>query len=218
MKFKITRKDQDIIASVMVFKEKWWLWVINVKNLLRFGLPVVLGVVLMASYFSSRSVKSGEDFIVADQAFDQWSGGDDSKLNDLEKLMSHHPELHAKYDSAIASHLAAMENGAKAKSYAQKVFQRINGVCEFHGAFANTSLQILEGQYNEALNMAKALKQELEAQDLGYSKLLYGYNLLRIASLEKQLENHGSHKQALDNLRSFLVKNKGKISFGHNFF
>lgn len=208
MKFKITRRDQDIIASVMVFKEKWWLWVINMKNALRYGVPIVLGVTLMISYMLFQKPQSSQDFIVADQAYDQWVKGADEKLVDLERLMHEHPELHAKYDGAIAAHLIAMDKGLQAADYASKTWDRTTGIAQYHEMFAKTSMSISGGNYDVALHEAQRLKADLDMSDMQNCKVLYGYNLLRVAALEKQLGHSDKEQEAFQQLVAFLDANK----------
>ncbi len=206
MKFKITRKDQDIIASVMVFKEKWWLWVVSIKNLIGFGIPAALAVVLCVSYLTFHKPKRHGDYFAAARAYEAWVAGDESELTNLENLMGHHPELHAKYDHAIAAHL--MATGHETSGYAESVFKRTNLSSKWHGQFSKTSLVISQGDYKLALHEACDLKNQMSERDIENNKLIYGFNLLRIASMERQLNHDAAEKQAVKELQSFLANHK----------
>ncbi|MCB1108653.1 MAG: hypothetical protein KDK44_03270 [Chlamydiia bacterium] len=206
MKFKITRKDKDIIASVMVFKEKWWLWVISVRNLVLYGIPAVLGLTLLISYAAFNRPEHQVDFLNAQKSYEQWENGNEDKLAKLEQILGQHPELHGKYDVNIAAHLLAIEKGIEAKGYAMQTLKRTDGTVPFHTQYAKTSVKIAEGSLEEALNEAMALKEALSGkQD---AKVLYGFNLMRIAALQRELEHLDAEKAALKELQAYLAQNK----------
>ncbi|MCB1118165.1 MAG: hypothetical protein KDK50_06265 [Chlamydiia bacterium] len=210
MKFKVTRKDQDIIASVMIFKEKWWLWVINIKNLVRFGIPLTLIAAFSISYLAFHKPKRHGDYFAAAQSYEAWVAGDQSKLPELERIMSFHPELHAKYDHAIASHLIASGQGAEAKQYAQASLNRAEFASKWHRSFANTSLTIADGDLQTALAEAKALKDEMSSGDIEHFKLVYGFNLMRIVALEKELDHKEAQKKAALELQQFVSQHQNE--------
>lgn len=206
MKFKVTRKDQDVIASVMVFKEKWWLWVISIKNLIRYGIPAALLILALFSYSMFHKPQHQQDYFKAAQVFEKWETGDESKLNELENLMRKHPELHGKYDAAIAGHLIAKEQGNHARGFATNALKRTQSVAPTLSSFAKTSLKISEGHYQEALIDSKALHAKI---DKDQDHVLYAYNLMRMASLGGELEDHATESQALKDLQAFLQEHEG---------
>lgn len=208
MKFRVTRKDQNIIASVMVFKEKWWLWVISIKNLVRFGVPIALIAAFSISYMGFNKPKRHGDYFAASQAYEAWVAGDQSKLPELEKIMSSHPELHAKYDHAIASHLIASDQGTDAKHFAQSALKRTEYASKWHRSFAMTTLTIADGDLSTALLQAKALKNEMSPDDIEHNKLVYGFNLLRIAAIEQELCHDEAEKAAIQDIQQFLSHHK----------
>ena len=206
MKFKITRKDQDIIASVMVFKEKWWLWVVSIRNLIRYGIPAVLALTLLISYAAFHKPEHQMDYLNAQKAFHEWENGDEEKLVSLEQMLHKHPELHGKYDAAIANHLFSIEKGLEAKGYAFQTLKRTHASAPYHARYAKTTAAISEGKYQEALPEAESLKQELQGQE--GTKVLYGFNLLRIAALQRELGNHDAERKELKELQQYLADNK----------
>lgn len=208
MKLRVTRKDQNIIASVMVFKEKWWLWVISIKNLVRFGVPIALIAAFSISYMGFNKPKRHGDYFAASQAYEAWVAGDQSKLSELEKMMGFHPELHAKYDHAIASHLIASDQGSDAKSYAQSSLKRAEHASKWHRSFATTTLTIADGDLSNALLQAKALKNEMTPDDIEHYKLVYGFNLLRIAAIEQELNHNEAEKVAIQDIQQFLSRHQ----------
>ena len=209
MKFKLTRKDQNIIASVMVFKEKWWLWVISFKNLMRYGIPSLLGAVLLISYMSFHRFSHEQDYFKAHQAYEKWESGDESQLADLEAMFRKYPELHSKYDTAIASHLFSIEKHLDAKGYAIKTLQRVTKATPYHIQFAKTSVAIAEKKYKQALSESLELKEALTPTDA--VKVLCGFNLLRIASLQRELGDFNAEKKTLQELKAYLDQNKDEL-------
>ncbi len=206
MKFKITRKDQDIIASVMVFKEKWWLWVISTRNLIRYGISTVLGLTLLISYAAFHKPEHQIDYLNAQTAFHEWENGNEEKLTSLEQMLHKHPELHAKYDALIANHLLSIEKGLEAKGYALRTLKRTSAAAPYHTRYAKTSVAISEGKYKEALSESEQLKLDLQSQE--GTKVLFGFNLLRIAALQRELGNYEAEQTELKELQQYLADNK----------
>lgn len=133
------------------------------------------------------------DFVAAELTYKKWTGSKES-LAKLEKLIKVHPELHAKYDGAIAQKLLSSSESGLAASYASSALQRTGGFSPYFESFAKTSLLIGEGKLIEALASAKMLKHDLDIDEhfwetksdvIRHGALLYGYNLVRIATLEK---------------------------------
>jgi hypothetical protein len=133
------------------------------------------------------------DFVAAQIAYHKWNGSLEA-LGRLEKLIRRHPELHAKYDGPIAQKLLSSSERGLGHSYAKSVLKRTSGFSPHYTAFAKGSLLIAEGKLSEALTIAKELKVNMESDTPFWEKrskivrhgsLLYAYNLLRIATLEK---------------------------------
>jgi len=133
------------------------------------------------------------DFVAAEVAYHKWEGGKEALLK-LEKIIRRHPELHAKYDGAIAQKLLSSSERGLANSYASAALKRVGSFSPYYTQFANVSLMIAEGNLADALGEAKGLKKSMESDDsfwerqshvVRYGSLLYAYNLLRIAMLEK---------------------------------
>jgi hypothetical protein len=135
------------------------------------------------------------DYAAAEAVCLNWEGTKDA-LPRLEKLMRKHPELHQKYDSVIAQKFLSSSQSGLAASYASSTLKRIGEFSPYYTKFALGSLMIAEGHLQEALDEAKNLKLQLEvdqsfwekrSQVVRHGSLLYAYNLLRIATLQKEL-------------------------------
>ncbi|MFS8564349.1 MAG: hypothetical protein LVR00_08635 [Rhabdochlamydiaceae bacterium] len=135
------------------------------------------------------------DYIQAESVCSNWEVTKDG-LAQLQKLMHKHPELHQKYDSVIAQKFLSSSQSGLAATYASATLKRIGEFSPYYTKFATGSLMIAEGHLKEALEDAKNLKMQLavdnsfwsqKSQIAPHGSLLYAYNLLRIATLEKEL-------------------------------
>ncbi len=162
-------------------------------------LPMIGGGVLctvvglMGAFYWLRGDSQG-DFLAADIAYQRWEGQPGDHFVRLQKLLKKHPELHAKYDGAIAQKLLGYSESGLAASYGKAALRRIGDFSPYYTDFSRCSLLIAEGQLLEALDKAKTLKISMEKDDAFWEKksevvrhgcILFAYNLLRIAVLEK---------------------------------
>ncbi len=138
------------------------------------------------------------DYLAAEKTFNEWSGDRNEKLIKLQKILKHHPELHAKYDGRIAQKLLLSSQQGLAASFSKATQKRIGEFSPYYMQFSNCSLLIGEKKFDEALSQSKALKQSLDQDEafwktksevVKHGAVLYGYNLLRIAFLEQMVGN-----------------------------
>lgn len=134
------------------------------------------------------------DYLAAEAAYNHWEGSKGEQFKTLQKIIRKHPELHAKYDSAIAQKLLSSSEGGLATSYGKAVLKRMGDFSPYYKDFSYGSLMVADQQFTEALQSAKDLKAAMDADDsfwekksavVRYGCILYAYNLLRIAMLEK---------------------------------
>lgn len=133
------------------------------------------------------------DFVSADTVYRKWDGGKET-LAKLEKILKRHPELHVKYDGAIAQKLLRSSESGLAQSYANAAIKRMGSFSPYYTDFSQASILISQGKLKEALAAAKQLKVQMEndtafwqkrSQIVSHGSILYAYNLVRIAALEK---------------------------------
>lgn len=134
------------------------------------------------------------DYLAAEIAYHHWEEGKNDDLVKLQKLIQKHPELHAKYDGAIAQQLLSSSEKGLATSYGKATLKRIGDFSPYYKEFSSCSLLIADQKLTEALQNAKTLKASMDSDDRFWEKkselvrhgcILYAYNLLRIAMLEK---------------------------------
>jgi hypothetical protein len=164
------------------------------------------------------SAGNKSDYHEVHRAYKAWASQDtqDQKLfKNLEKPLNHHPELQAKFGNQIAQRLLSLGDVNKANVYAKSALARSqNLTTPYYSRFAKNTLMISQGKFAEALEEAKCLKTDLEKDDVFWESrdkvirsgtILYAYNLVRIASLERQLGSKEGELKAWDE----LVQNAG---------
>ncbi len=185
--------------------------------LLSFGTLIVLSFCLFqVSHRLTFGKKS--DYLEVQNAFTAWisqEAQDHALLKNLEKPLGRHPELQAKFGTQIAQRLLSLGEVNKANLYAKAALGRSQDLkSPYYSRFSKNSLAIAEGKYSEALEEAKQLKKDLEKDEAFWEKrdkfirsgtILYAYNLVRIASLERQTGSKEGELMAWDE----LVRNAG---------
>lgn len=122
---------------------------------------------------------------------------DIEELNKMEVSLKKDPHLRAKLGQSLAQKFLAVGDAQKAQKYAKVAFRRTADLnSAYYTRFANNTFAIVNHEYSAALQEAQKLKLDLE-QDLAFwdrkdkflksGSILYAYNLIRIASLERAL-------------------------------
>lgn len=168
---------------------------------------VIAGAALLIGYF--RSGPDALSYVRAEAAFSQWEASPQNEelYQGMQKAIGTVPSLKKKYEGAIAQRLLDMEKIPEALAMARASLNRVRGDVPFHSAYGETSLLIQQGQFQEALQRAVALKEEMSSlADGKEGALLYAYNLLRIASLQQELKNRPGEKAGWEELESYLQR------------
>jgi hypothetical protein len=164
------------------------------------GSFITLLIILYKLAFAG-SVKEEKEFFQAENAFvlfqnslteNKSKDNVDLALDKLEKQLDRLPELHAKYDGAIAQALLSQGASEQAKPFAEATLARtLSENKPFYSSYGQTTLLIADHNYSEALRQALLLKQNmLEAQKndhKNFGEILFAYNLLRIGMLQQQV-------------------------------
>jgi hypothetical protein len=149
------------------------------------------------------------DYISAEKAFNELASEGPSARKEtllkLQKILKQHPELHAKYDGRIAQNLLLSSHQGLAASFSKATERRIGDISPYYKQFSNCSLLISEKKFADALTLSQSLKQSLDQDELfwktkseivRHGAVLYGYNLLRIASLQQMTGNAAGELEA----------------------
>ncbi len=168
---------------------------------------VIAGIAILIGYF-----QSGPDalaYVKGEAAFAEWSASpfDEKLYQNMQEALRKVPALGKKYEATIAQKLLNTEKIDKALLMAHCSLDRVKEEVPFHAAFAQTSLLIEQGHFQQALEDAVALKEQMGNSFLEENKggsLLFAHNLLRIACLHQELKNRPGERAAWEELESFL--------------
>lgn len=150
--------------------------------------------------------QSGPDalaYFQGEQAYFSWKG-EKGEWRALKKTLEALPALEDRLSGALAQDLLERKEIDQAAVYAAKALPKLRKKAPFYASFAETSLLIEEGKYQEALERAVSLKEMLLSEPA--SRELASQNLLRIASLQQKLENGAGEKAAWEEYQNFLGK------------
>jgi hypothetical protein len=190
----------------------------NSKTILLSLLTLILLAFLLFQLVSRFSPGKKSDYLEVQKAFNMWvaqEAQDHKLLKNLEKPLKRHPELQAKFGNQIAQRLLSLGEVAKADVYAKAALVRSQDLTSpYYSRFSRNTLAISQGKYTEALEEAKLFKIDIEKDDAFWESrdpvvrsgtILYAYNLVRIASLQRQLGSKEGELQAWEE----LVRNAG---------
>lgn len=185
----------------------------------------VAGAMVLIVY--GQSGPSQNHYLDAEIAYEKWAASpeDSHLLENMQLALQKVPLMGPKYEAIIAQTLInrAKDKEAtdKAISLALKSLGNLSEAVPFHAAYAKNSLKIEQGAYQEALEQAVSLKEEMKKscdlerfkeESLPPGSLLYVYNLIRIACLQQKLENRPGEKAAWEELEGFLTTSQPVVN------
>lgn len=169
------------------------------KELVTGSLSVLAGITILIAYFQSGP--SADSYAAAQAAFSQWEASpqDETLYNQMKAAIHKVPALEKKYEAVIAQKLLNTARIDEGLELAHRSLSRVKDEAPFHSLYAQTSLLIEQGSYQQALQEAVSLKEKLSP-----ASLLFAHNLLRIACLQHELKNRPGEKAAWEELETFL--------------
>jgi hypothetical protein len=197
-------------------------WISENGNKILFSfLGLIVGFLFIYKIAFGDMIKAENDFFQASQEyqlFDQKASTKEELATSneafqrLQKIMSRHSELKAKYDGLIAQTFLNRNEGQQAQPFAEQAIQRTRAENDpFFTLFSQTTLLIGMEKYEQALKQSIELKEKLANQ---IQPLLYGFNLLRIAALQHQLS---LKKEELNTWQEWKLFVKNNDSINQNF-
>jgi hypothetical protein len=164
---------------------------------------VLSGIVLLIVYFSAKpdasAYSSTQDAVLAWQE----SPKDESLLQSMKKRASKTPSLLSKFEPQIAKNLLLINEKQQGKILANKAIERLREDLPFHALYAECTYLIEAQEYQNALEKAVVLKDQLEDQS---NAVLEALNLFRIAILQNQLKNGPGELFAWNEVENILQK------------
>ncbi len=171
-------------------------------------LSVVAGLAILIGYFQSGP--NALSYAQAEAAISKWveAPQDDSLYQAMKESIRSIPALEKKYEATIAQALINTDRMNEALLMANRSLERVKDEIPFHAAFAQTSLLIEQGHFQQALENAVALKESMGPAFLASNRggsLLYAHNLLRIACLHRELNNRPGEMAAWKEVEALLA-------------
>ncbi|HAB99644.1 MAG TPA: hypothetical protein DCE71_07480 [Parachlamydiales bacterium] len=123
----------------------------------------------------------------------------------ISQVLKKNPKLLRQYDASIAQTLIGMARYDQAVSYTEHPIAYLRSESPEHASFSEITLLIEKGLYQEALERSIRLKEQMGREE----SYLYFHNLLRIASLQKQLGNLPGEMAAWEDCKEFLGWKEG---------
>ncbi len=183
-------------------KDQWIEWLQEKQRHFFYGIILVVACFFVAfQVFGKFHKPRVNSFLVANQAFEKWMVSGEA-FEKLDSILKANPKLEPKYQSQIIDKLLVQNNGEKASPLAQSVFRRVLQQTPQHTDFAEATLLISKGDYRDALVRAVSLKENLDP-----TSIIYGFNLLRIASLYCELKDHDQELASLEELEQYISTN-----------
>lgn len=189
-------------------------WIKDHKKQLSYGfLLFCLFLVFLYRIFASQTAKAEENYIALASAASIVNNPEASTekrtaaLADLRRLLENSPNLQAKYDGLIAQSLILEKKIDEATPYIEQTFSRVKGEdSPYYIDYSKTSIALAGGKKEEALKEAyllrdKMLQVEPANRSTQFGGILYAFNLIRIALLEKELQNKDAEKKAWQELK-----------------
>ncbi|MBS0653798.1 MAG: hypothetical protein JSR39_09800 [Verrucomicrobia bacterium] len=207
-------EDKLPIGRIAFAKSACIDWVSDHSKTVLISLASLL--ILLFTLFQVTGKFSGSrrsDFIEAQSAYSAWVAAkisNDELFKKLEKPLKRSPELQAKFGALVAQHFLTINDPKNAEAFAKQSWKRTgNLLSPYYTEFSKTSLLVSQGKLQEALVAARGLKSKMaedtkfwESRDkmIRSGGLLYAYNLIRIAALEKEVGTPVGELAAWDEL------------------
>lgn len=173
-------------------------WIKRHRNtLLNSALALTALVVLAARFFLKSSPFPSRQ---TESLYENWLQDPQSDEETLQVLQS--AALSSGQSAYIAQQLIAQGEGKKAEPFAKIPLNHLHSVLPEYAEFAENGLKVASGKFEEAFTCALHLKEQLQMQGKEET-LLYGFNLLRLMSLTRQLQKEDT--QVIQELEKFLA-------------
>ena len=184
-------------------KDQWLDWLQERQRHFFYGITFVVAALFVAfQVFGKFHKPFTSQYLIANQAFEKWMLQGEA-FEKLEHALKDNPELETKFGVLIADKFIAQNEGEKAQNFADNVFKRVLKQTPEHTIFAQGSLLIANKDFRQALTSAVTLKGDLDK-----TSLLYGFNLIRIASLYRALDTPDQELAALEELETYMHNNE----------
>jgi hypothetical protein len=188
-------------------------WIATHAKQIFYAVCSMMALAIFLFSFSKKFISNPvSDYLKVQTAFTNWASKeahDKDLFKELSVPLSRHPELAARFGTLIAQRLLTLGETQLAQEYADAAFQRTKTLLSpYHARFAENTLCISQGRLPDALKTAHQLKREMENDEKMWkekketARILYAYNLLRIAALEREAGSKEGERAAWEEILS----------------
>lgn len=174
-------------------------WLVSHRKMLLILTLFLIPILCILTYCCQKWV--GKSSSLANQhTIEEWLSTqitDAKSFQPVEKSLKKDPQLQAKFSTLIAQRLLAIKEEKKAAVYAKIPLQHAGDLhSSYYNLFTSNTFLIASGKYEKALKNAIDLKTAMNKDQMFWQakdpyvpsgSILYAYNLLRIAALERQI-------------------------------
>lgn len=205
--------DHETLSEERNGMAKMLEWILEHRK--QFFYAICIGVLSVYCLFSigKRFFGSSSDYGKVDSAYSAWAQGekhDPALFKDVKDPLSRHPELTAKFGTLIAQRMLTLGETKLAQDYALSALKRTKSLLSpYHAQFSQNTLLISQEKFADALAAAYQLKNAMgtdeqlwanKGPNMRSGRSLYAYNLLRIASLEREAGSKEGELKAWEEL------------------
>lgn len=189
-------------------------WIKDHKKQISYGaLLFCLFLVFLYRLFASQTAKAEENYLALAQSAAIVNNPEApaekraAALSDLRQLLESSPNLQAKYDGLIAEQLILEKKLDEAAPYINRTFARVKEEdSPYYIAYSKTSIALADGKKEEALKESYILRDKMlqvapAERSTQFGGVLYAFNQIRIALLEKGFQNKDAEKKAWQELQ-----------------
>lgn len=189
-------------------RDQWIEWLQDNHRRFFYGVTLVVASFFLAFQVFAKYHKTARSKppAVLQETFENWLVQGEA-FEKLEEALKRTPELETRLGAMIADKFIVQNDGQRAEPFAEGVLRRVLRQTPEHAMFAHGSLLIAKGELENALTEALSLKEQLDQ-----STLLYGFNLVRIASLSRALECFAAEQTVLEELETFMQAHQSAAS------
>lgn len=188
-------------------------WIASHVKQIFYAVCTLIALLIFLFTFSKKFMSSPvSEYVKVQTAFANWAGKeshDAALFKELSIPLARHPQLAARFGTLIAQRLLSLGETTLAKEYADATLKRTKALLSpYHALFAENTLRISQGELIPALKAAHQLKKAMESDEKLWrdkketSRILYAYNLLRIAALEREAGSIAGERAAWEEVLS----------------
>lgn len=218
---QLASETSQISWSEQIQQHSSFQWIVNYGSYLMIAAIILIAILLFFYRTSDQySATAESDYMTAAQNFSRFQKEvaqganrevvEGKNFKELRQVINRRPELHAKYDGAMAQLLILLGASDLAEEYAQLALARTSAdALPDYSDYSQATLLIVQEKPAEALAQAQNLKERLleqtslQEESRNFGDLLYGYNLLRLALLHQQQGNREEEYAYWNELKSY---------------